>query len=346
MSVRDFLQAIPKVELNIQFEGALPADTLQSIAEQNDVPRTYKTFKQWLKLYRQPDFARIEELLQVISQWIQQPEDLTRLVYEVGVGLAKQNIRYAEITINPLYFVKDGLTFEQFLNAINDGRSRLERAWHVRLAWILGIARDQIQQADDVLRWASGHPAAKGGAMGLALLGFPDGQPASDFERIFRTAEKKELGRVFYLASGDHVSSVLERLKPDRIVIGSGVDLAIEDIRLLTDHQVAIESCITRDRRNGRLSGAATGVLRRLYEDGIRLSLSSEMPYVYQSSLTEELVRASETQELSVDEIEEVLLNAVQAALLPSDSKQALVAELQRDWQRLKIEHQIPHEVA
>lgn len=344
MSVRDFLQAIPKVELNIQFEGSLPADTLQSIAEQNDVPGTFKPFKQWLKLYRQPDYVRIDELIQVISQWIQQPEDLTRLVYEVGVGLAKQNIRYAEVTVNPLYFVRGGLTFEQFLNAINDGRSRLERAWHVRLAWILSIRRDEIQQADDVLRWACSPPAAKGGVAGLALLRSPERQPVSDFERIFRTAEKKELGRIFFLEPGDSVSSVLDHIRPDRVVIGSGVDLSSEDIHLLTDHQVAIDSCITRDLCNGQLSGTTSGVLRRLYDDGIRLSLSSEMPYLYHTSLTDELVLASGAQGLTIEELEEVSLNAARSSFLPNDSKQVLVRELENDWQRLKVEYQMPRE--
>ncbi len=343
MSTRSFLEAIPKVELNVRLEGSLPFDTVQLIAEQNDIPRTFKQYKQWMKQYQHPDYTQLQALIRVVSQWIQQPEDLTKLVYEVGVGFAKQHIQYAEVTINPLLFVgSNRLTFEQFLNAINDGRTRVERAWHVRMAWILGVTPDDSQHADDVLRWASSPPAVKGGVVGLAFMNSPGNQSISEFERIFRTAEKKELGRIIYLRSGDQISSVLEQFNPDRVVIGSGADLRPEDIRLLTDRRVAVDACVTRDIRLGR--EAAARDLRRLYDDGVHLSLSSEMPCLYASTLTDELAMATEG--FSIAEIEEIMLNAVRSSLLPDDSKQSLLDKLQNSYRQLETEHQIVHETA
>jgi adenosine deaminase len=343
MSVTSFLQAIPKVELNVRFEGALPADTLQVIAEQNDIPRKINQYKQWLEQYQQPDYARIDELIRATCQLIEQPEDLTRLVYEVGVGFAKQNIQYAEMTINPLLFVGDGFTFEQFLNAINDGRRRVERAWKVGMTWILGIARNEFHQADDVLRWASSPPATKGGVVGIALLDFPGGQPLSEFERFFRTAEKKELGRVVFLSSDDRVASILEQVNPDRIATGSGVGISFDAIRLLTDRQVPVNACVTRDIRSGRLSDPAGGALRHLYDDGIVLSLGSEMPWLYRSTLTGELATAMEAYGFSILEVEELVLNAARSSLRDEEGKQALIEALREGWQRLKTEH---HELA
>src|SRR5215813_9274097 len=101
MSIESFIRAMPKIELDLQFEGALQRDTLLTIAEENDIPSSLKHFDQWVALLDRPDYAHLDQLMLTVSQWIQQPEDLTRLVYDLGVSLAKQNIRYAEVALNP-----------------------------------------------------------------------------------------------------------------------------------------------------------------------------------------------------------------------------------------------------
>lgn len=139
MSTESFIRAMPKVELNLHLEGSVRKDTLLTIAEQNDIPEEVKHFSQWATLLDNPDYARLDEMITTITGWLRQTDDLTRIVYELGVSLAKQNVRYAEVHVNPLPYLPLGMTFEQFLSAINDGRSRVERGWGVRLAWIITV---------------------------------------------------------------------------------------------------------------------------------------------------------------------------------------------------------------
>src|ERR1051325_7812805 len=193
MTIESFIQTMPKVEVNLRLEGAVDPKVLVVIAEQNDVPLNTKSNKALLKLLSQPDFTQLDDILRRTGKWLQQPEDFTRVVYELGVSLAKQNIRYAEIGIAPSLYAENGMTFEQLLTALNDGRARVERAWNVQIRWILNVFRDEPRKLDDIVRWATSTAAIKGSVLGIGLIGRQVRGWVDEFERPFRTAQKKDL---------------------------------------------------------------------------------------------------------------------------------------------------------
>lgn len=345
MSVESFIRALPKVELNIQFEGALPKDTLLMIAEQNDIADSTKHFRQWVELLNQPDVKRLDELVRTVSQWLMLPEDLTRLVYEMGVALAKQNVRYAEVSINPTLYMEQGLTFEQLLNAINDGRDRAARGWGVQLGWILAVPRDQPRKADDYLRWVTGPSAKRGGVVGIGLTGPETAQPAGQFERSFRSAEKKGIPRAPLAGDELGAAGVIEaitHLHPDRVCGGWGVADSPEAMQMLDEQQVPLVLMMAREVQMGRISSYADYPLRRLLDEGLTVTLSSGMPELYQTTLTQEYLAAVEQVGVGLEDLEEMALNAVRASLLPDDEKQTMLEQFEQDYARLKAEHVTP----
>src|SRR6476646_2254453 len=104
MSTASFIAALPKVELNVQLEGAMQLHTLKNIAEQNDIPETLKRYSQWWSVVEQPDYARIYEIARRADSWVKHAYELTRVVYDLGTALAKQNVRYAEVSVNPALY--------------------------------------------------------------------------------------------------------------------------------------------------------------------------------------------------------------------------------------------------
>ncbi|MEO0563197.1 MAG: hypothetical protein AAF125_13905, partial [Chloroflexota bacterium] len=214
MSTESYLKSIPKVELNLQFEGAVPRETMLMFADQNEMSEQVKRFSKWLKLYDEPDFNKLDDLTDMLRSWLQYGDDLTRAVYDIGVRLSKDNVRYAEITINPLSFVTGDLTFNEFLEALNDGRDRAERAWGVQMRWIMAVPRAEPRYADEIVRWATSTTAKDGGVVAVALVGYnyPKGATIDQFERAFKTAEKKELARIAHLNASDDLDEAIDTL--------------------------------------------------------------------------------------------------------------------------------------
>jgi adenosine deaminase len=344
MSIASFVQAIPKVELNLQFEGALPKDTLLLIAEQNDIPLTQKNYKQWVAALDKPEYSRLDDLVKTIVRWIQVPDDLTRLVYDLGVGLGKQNIRYAEVSINPLLYTDNGFTFEQLLTALNDGRNRLERAWQVQLGWVLNINRNDVRRADDVVRWATSAAGRKGGIVGVGLIGREEFQSASDFERPIKTAQKKSLPCAVHTnVTGEEIQEIIQHLEPHRIV--GGFDTAT-DSDAIREKQIAFGVCVSAAVRLGYVTSYTEFPLRKLVDDGLLVHLCSEMPSLYKTSLTQEMIDAVEKGGFSIREMEELSLNALRASALPDDEKAAMLEKFAQDYVGLRDQHEVTLETS
>lgn len=171
MTVKDFLQAAPKVELGLRLEGAMNPATLQVIANQNDIPLTTKHFKELMAQIQKPELKRAEDLSRVASTWINTPLELARLAYDAATGLWKVGVRYAEISVSPGLYDSMGLRIDDLFTALSDGRDRAQRAWGIRMNWLITIPRDEPRRADDAVRYASSVAGKRAGVVGLGLAG-------------------------------------------------------------------------------------------------------------------------------------------------------------------------------
>jgi adenosine deaminase len=342
MSIEKFIREMPKVELNIHLEGSIQKETLLIIAEQNEINESLKHFNQWVHLIDKPDYARLDDIVATTCKWLQEPEDLTHAVYELGVSLAKQNVRYAEVSVSPTIYLENGMSFEDFLTAINDGRDRAARAWGVRMAWILNIPRQQPRNSDEIIRLATSANAKRGGVIGIGLSGREDAQPAGQFERAFRTAEKKEIVRA--VQAGDRLGAegildVMQTLAPNRLVGGWGSADAPDVLSMLTDQNVPLVVCMSRALCLGQVEGYAAYPLRDLHDRGMMLVISSEMPQYFKSTLNDEYLAAVEHGKLTIEELEAIALNAVYACHLPEAEKLKLHEAFLQDFARLRTEY-------
>lgn len=345
MSIENFVRAMPKVDLHVQLEGALQKELVLLIAEQADIARTYKRPKQfndWVSLYQEPDFKRLDEIVHEAAAWVRHPDDLARVVYDLGLRYAKQQVKYAEVTVMPALFTEAGLTFQQFLDGINDGADRVERAWQVRIRWILGMARELPRKGDDIARWATSVSAQKGNVVAMSLVGREDAQPVAQFKKAFATAEKKELPRITQVYSypdADSFEGVMEVVNPVRITDAWGLLDDEEAQAYVIENDIAVMMTPSREVRLGRIESLADYPFRQLFDTGVNMILGSGMPAMYESSLDDEYFAAVEYGGLTLDEIQNMTLNAVRASLLPEDDKQAMLEEFQQTIDDLAEEH-------
>ena len=340
MSVQEFIHAMPKVELHVHLEGALQKERLLLIAEQNEIALEDKKFNDWVQLLNEPDYTRLYELQTVTSGWLRHPDDLAHVTYELGVSLARQNIRYAEVYVTPTYFTEHSWSFDETMKALNDGRDRAQRGWNVDMRWVLSIDRNYPRHADEIVRLASSAPASSG-IVGVDLGGPETAQPVGQFERAFKTASRKAVPTSVHAGEElgeEGILAVLNDLEPDRLITGWGAAESKQVQSLLVEQNIPLAISITQAVRSGWIDSYADYPLRRLYEDGIKLVLSAGLPSLYQSLLNDEYLLAVEACGLEIEELEEVALNAVAASRLSPDEKTALEEEFKQTYTQLRKE--------
>ena len=342
MSVASYIQAMPKVELMLSLEGAMQRTPLLKIAEANEIPETLKHFGEWVGLLDKPDYKRLTDIARMAASWLQIADNLSRVVYDVGVFLAKSNVRYAEVTVNPSFYDHIGLSLDDFLAAINDGRERAQKALGVEMAWVLAIPREEPRRADDYARAATAASAPKNGIVALGLTGREDAQPAGQFERAFAAAEKKGMSRV--VRAGDALGAegvlvAITTLLPNRLFDARGVLESPEALRLIEEQQISVVVGLTRALRHGWIEEIEAYPLRKFYDEGVPLVLGTDMPSLYHTSLVDEYTNAVEAGGLSLDELDEIALNAVRSSFMPEEKKAAMLEHFTEEYARLREEH-------
>ena len=96
-----WFEQIPKVELHVHLEGAIPYDTLWKLIQKyggdNKVPNQDALIRQ----FDYTDFPHFIETWVWKNQFIREYDDFTMIAEAVARDFAAQNIRYAEVFYSP-----------------------------------------------------------------------------------------------------------------------------------------------------------------------------------------------------------------------------------------------------
>lgn len=344
MSLESYIQAIPKVDVHIHFEGALKPELVERAADQNDIAATMRgrEYREWMELLKKPDIKKLDDMARTYASWLKYPEDLSRAVYEVGIHLKRQNIRYAEVHVNPAIYTDGGMPFEKLMDAINDGRDRVLRGWQVRMDWVLTIPRDRPRKGDDISRWVTSATARKGNVIGMGVVGREDLATADQFAKAYSVVEKRDIPTMATARSStinpEPIHTILHELNPRRVVDLWNFVSEPDTLNELAERQIPVVVTPTREVRYNRISSIADYPLRMLMEK-VPLSIGSGMPMFYRTTLTDELVALAHHHSLTADEIEMLILNGIRASFLAPENKEAMIGDFQTQFAALRAEH-------
>ena len=104
----------------------------------------------------------------------------------------------------------------------------------------------------------------------------------------------------------------------------------------LREHQVPLEICPTSNVRLGVYSDYGTHPLRRLWDEGLLVTINSDDPPMFGTDLNHEYEALVDHFGFSTDELEQVSLNALRASFLAPVDKARMQAEFQAEFARLR----------
>jgi aminodeoxyfutalosine deaminase len=340
MDLCDFIGTMPKVELHVHLEGSIRPSTLLTLAERNGVALPSHEVAGLRDFYRFTDFARFIQVYMTVSGCLRTVADFSLIAYEFGADMARQNIRYAEVTFTPYTNVANtGLPFDEILAGLNDGRARARADFGVEFRWVLDIVRDMPETGLQVAEWAI--QAVDRGVVGFGLGGTENGHPPEDFIRPFAKAREAGLHSVPHageVVGPESVWGAIRALGAERL--GHGVR-SVEDPSLvdyLREHQIPLEVCPTSNLCLGVYPSYQAHPLRWLWEQGMHVTVNSDDPPMFNTDLVHEYQALADEMGFGVDELESLSLNALRASFLPASSKRTLEQAFLGEFARLRSE--------
>jgi len=347
VSLLSYVQAVPKAELHVHLEGAIQPETLLTLARRNGVQlpsNTIDGIRNWIA-YR--DFDHFIELFRTACRCLRTADDFELAAYELGADLARQGVRYAEVTFSEsVHHHLNGVPQSAYFDGLARGRARALADFGVELAWIFNIVR-QWKDGSQVAPLAEHTTsvtieAMEIGAVALGLAGAEAGAPPEPFAPYFDRARASGLHSAPH--AGEHggpdsVWGAIRALGAERI--GHGVR-AIEDpslVAYLAQTHLPLDVCPLSNVRLGVAPSLAAHPLPRLLAAGVTLTMNSDDPSLFNTSLSDDYATLVEPFALSVEQIDEIVLNGFRSAFLPPDRKAAYVADAQATLAALKAEH-------
>ena len=335
---------MPKVELHVHLEGSIQAATLLKLAQRHDVALPADTVEGISKWYQFVDFTHFVEVYLAISDCIRTPEDIELITREFLTEQARQNILYSEVTYTAFtHYLQKGLEFEVQLAALNRARAWAEAELGVRMGIVLDIPRNVgAEHGTMIADWAIA--GMNDGVVAFGLGGPEEGNPPEKFASAFERIHEAGLPSVPHAGEtmgADSVWGAVETLHAARI--GHGVR-CLEDpelVQVLRERKIPLEVCPTSNVCLGVVLNMAEHPLPELIERGLCVTVNSDDPPMFDTTLTGEYLKVSQTFGFDAEMIEGLVLNAVRASFLDVDAKRMMEAEFAASFQKLRTEYSI-----
>jgi adenosine deaminase len=307
MSVQD----VPKAELHVHLEGTADLELLDRLAERHGeapVPRDLLTG--WT------DFLDFLRRYDVAAALMRTGEDLRDVTYAYLSRCAAEGAVYVEMIASLGHGDAVGLPDEEHLAGIAAGIDDAARDHGITGRIISSIVRNfGVERAEDVARRtvAAGHPYV----VGFNMAGDEAGFPAKLFQNAFAIARDGGLGCSAH--AGEHAgpASVRAALElPGVTRISHGVR-AIEDPALvaeLAERGTVLEVCPTSNVALGVFGSYAEHPLGALRAAGVRVTLGSDDPPYFGTSIGREYALAAEHFGLTRDDLLQITETALDAA--------------------------------
>ncbi|HZM76816.1 MAG TPA: adenosine deaminase [Candidatus Limnocylindrales bacterium] len=324
-----FVAGLPKAELHVHQVGSASPRIVAELAERHEgtspVPAdparlaSYFTFT---------DFAHFVEIYLSVVDLIRDATDVHMLTYGIAQELAAQNVRYVELTCTPYSHVKRGIPAQAYCEAIEDARVMAERDLGLVMRWVFDIPGEAGQpSAEETLRVAL--ECRPDGLLSFGLGGPEIGVPRPQFKPFFDAARAAGLHSVPHAGETTGPQTIWDAigvLGAERI--GHGISAAQDPVLLkyLADNEIPLEVCPTSNVRTRAVASIEEHPLATLVAAGVPLSINSDDPPMFGTTLNNEYLVAASLLELDEEGVRELARNAVRHSFAPH--KAALLAEI------------------
>lgn len=341
------LRALPKVALHDHLDGGLRPETIieHCAANAHELPTTdAEALRRWF--FEAADSGSLVRYLETFVHTVaamQTAQQLERVAHEFVVDQAADGVVYAEARWAPAQHLAGGLTLQEAVEAVRDGlasgtaaaardgRTIVARQILTSLRHddpTVEIAQLAIENRDDSV-------------CGFDIAGAEDGFPPSRFEKAFRLLKENNMFFTIHAGEAFGPPSIWEAVQicgANRL--GHGVRIA-EDIAVeadgarlgrlaayVRDAQIALEVAPSSNLQTGIAHTLADHPIELLRRLGFNVTVNCDNRLMSDTTMSREYLKLVETFGWGLDEVRATTVNAMRAAFLAHDQREAMLRDV------------------
>lgn len=322
-----------KAELHCHIEGAASPELVIRQAEKygkdpspfiRDGSFVWHDFTSFLAAY---DFS---------ADLFRSEDDYVLLADHYLTSLARDGAIYSEVFTSPDHAIRAGLSPQAYTDALGEGMLRAKAKTGIEGRMIVtGVRHVGVEAIEQAARFAArcGHPLVTGfGVAGDERMG-----DFEDYVRAFEIAREAGLGITIHageLMGWESVAAALDHIRPSRI--GHGVR-AIENadlVRRIADEGIVLECCPGSNIALSVFPDFASHPFPVLRDAGCKVTLNSDDPPYFWTSLKREYDIAREHFGMDDKALAAVTKTAIEAAFVDRKTRSDLLSRLNSSTSR------------
>jgi adenosine deaminase len=326
------IRRLPKVDLHVHLEGTISPQMVARMAERNKLPVPQGlTAPDGQSIHWQPKVTAGDNLVSFLKAYddatkvMKTVEDYVDLTHDYLTRSAAEGCIYAELTISVEHGEMVGLQYPDMLAAITKGYERAKAETGIEARLISSCVRHYGPQS--ALRVAevtrdNPHPLVTG----FGMAGDENAHTVADFKPAFDICS--HLGRTAHAgeASGpDTVRQARDLLKLRRF---GHMVRAIEDAKLMEELvtiKAVPEVCVGSNLALKVYPDYTAHPLRRFFDAGLKVTLGSDDPTFFGTSIGREYQNAHDKAGFTEAELLQLSRNAVEEAFVDEATRAKLL---------------------
>ncbi len=323
--------SIKKAELHVHLEGTITPNLARQLAHRNNIIIPEGLIAPDGENYLSNDFLHFLSVYDTLAALIKTPRDYYDITFDYLRARALEDAIYVEMMYSPDHAeLSTGIPSYEHLQAIqkaiDDAESQYGIVGRIIATAVRHFGEDAcIKVAEEIAKRSM--PCVVGFGLGGDEIHFPP----KLFKRSFAIAHAAGFQCTAHAGEFAPASGMIEALENLPITrIGHGVQVihSPDTIALLKERDIALELCPSSNIKLGLFPDFQHHPFPQLLEAGIKVSLNSDDPPFFFTTLGEEYKRTQAAYDYSDETMTSITAMAIESAFVDEKTKQALRARL------------------
>jgi aminodeoxyfutalosine deaminase len=325
-----FIAGLPKAELHVHHVGSASPRIVAELAARHPDSKVPTDPEALADYFTFTDFAHFVEVYLSVVDLIRTPEDVRLLTFGVARDMARQNIRYAELTVTPFSSTRRGIEEKAFMAAIEEARKEAEAELGIILRWCFDIPGEAGHEAaEETARLAV--DLRPEGLVSFGLGGPEIGVPRPQFKPYFDRAIAAGLHSVPHAGETTGPQTIwdaLNELRAERIGHGTSATQDPALLAHLAERRIPLEVCPTSNIATRAVADIDEHPIKKMVAAGVLVTINSDDPPMFGTDLNNEYAVAARLLGLDERGVADLAKNAVRASFLDEAGKARIMAEI------------------
>jgi len=327
------VRKLPKILLHEHLDGGLRPATVVDLARENAYPHLPTSDPEVLAawFHRGAQRGNLPEYLEGFRHTtgvMQSPVAIERVAFEFIEDMHRDGVVYAEVRFAPELHTAGGMSPDEVVAAALRGLERGRDRHGVDFGLIICALRHldtSLPAAELAIRWRDA------GVVGFDLAGGEEGFPPKKHIAAFHAIQRANFHITIHAGEaygprsiwqalqycGAHRLGHATRLLDDFEEMPDGTLKLGSLAQYVLDQRVPLEMCLSSNLHTGACERLEDHPFGLFFRNGFRVCLNTDNRLMSDTSLSSEIILATELFNLSLQDLEKLALNGIKSAFAP-----------------------------